>query len=749
MLDLKNTALEYALNRGWSVFPVHGITDAGGCTCGAPDCGRAGKHPTTGNGLKSATRDARGIGLLFRPGFNIGIATGEASGFWVLDIDGQLGEQTLASLEAEHGPLPATRVHFTGNGRHLMFRWPGYPIKNSVKKLGENLDVRGDGGYIVAAPSRHVSGVEYRFADIDAAIADAPEWLLAQVKREAEPVMPAGGHHQMPVDYSDRHLSVDQVREILSYISPDLSYDDWVHVGMGLHAGGYPVQVWDDWSREGAKYQAGDCWKRWKGFKPGHGVTMGTVWHHAMQSGWSPEFLEDDRPAGPHPAASFLARVRAKPATREDVADLVMPKIPRPLQSSLPFDPMALTGVIGDTVRWIVASSIRPQPELALLNVLAALGAVFGQRYATEWDTRTNVYIVGIAGTGSGKDHSRKQIKKLLLAANLSAYMAGDSIVSGAGLLRGLQAQAAQILHLDEFGMLLRAITDERGAPHMKAAAKAMTELFSASGSVFHGGHYAGSEAKPVIIDHPHLCIYGTSALSTYREALSRAAIASGELNRFLVLPAANDLPPLSRNVVGVTPSPKLVADWQAFTAPTAAGQGNLQGLGLANTSAPKTIVVRWERVLDRVHDIGDRADDIVRSHLKEGLAGVWTRYREQVLKLAMISAIARNPVVPMMEDGDLDFAEAVVRSSCDYVVHLARDHIADSRVEREVNEVLDYLRRAGDWVSKSDLARAFRSMAAKERGAILDDLVNVQGAVEVRMDRSAGKPVTEYRFAG
>ncbi len=310
--SLNDIALSYALNRGWAVFPVHGVTDSGACTCGTPDCGNAGKHPTTGNGLKAATKDARGVALMFRPGFNIAVATGEVSGFWVLDIDGQAGEQSLASIEAERGALPATRVHFTGNGRHLLFNWPGVPIKNSVKKLSDGLDVRGDGGYIVAAPSRHVSGVEYRFADIDAPIADAPAWLVDMVRKDA-PVgttMPAPAHHE----YADRHLTADQVREMLSYVSADLSYDDWVHIGMGLHAGGYPVQLWDDWSREGAKYQTGDCWKRWKGFKPGHGVTMGTVWHHAQAAGWSPEFIEHDRPNGPHPAERFLARVRAKPA---------------------------------------------------------------------------------------------------------------------------------------------------------------------------------------------------------------------------------------------------------------------------------------------------------------------------------------------------------------------------------------------------------------------------------------------------
>lgn len=749
MLDLKNTALEYAGNRGWACFPVHGLVD-GKCTCGNSACPNPGKHPATGNGLKSATTDPRGINLMFKPGYNLAVATGEVSGFWVLDIDGQAGESSLAGLESEHGPLPHTVTHYTGKGRHLFFRWPGVPVKNSVRQLGDGLDVRGDGGYIVAAPSMHASGVQYRFADLNAPIADAPDWLLSRVRRDAPSAAVYVGNAQ-PVEYADRDLTAAQVQDMLSHIHPDCDYQTWVEIGMGLHAGGWPVQMWDEWSRGGAKYQNGDCYKRWRGFKPGHGVTFGTVWHHAQANGWSPDSLDAGRADGPHPAAGFLAKLRAGPklpATAPAVASVPVPTAP----GCLPFRPMDLTGPIGDTVRWIVASSIRPQPELALLNVLAAMGAVFGRRYASPWDTRTNVYIVGIAGTGSGKDHSRKQIKKLLAAANLQDYMAGDSIVSGAGLLRGLSAQPAQILHLDEFGMLLRAITDERGATHMKAAAKAMTELFSASGSVFHGGHYAGTEAKPVIIDHPHMCIYGTSALSTYREALSRAAIASGELNRFLVLPAADDLPKLSRTVQDVAPPDRLVSAWATFGAPVAPGQGNLVGVGGRSAAPPKPILVRWDNVLDRVHDIGDRADEVVRDNRSRGLSGVWTRYREQVLKLAMISAIARNPLLPVLEDGDLDFAEAVVWASCEYVMHLAKDHIADNQTERDANAVLEFLRSAGSgsdgWVSKTDLSRAFRGLSGKARGALLDDLINVQDAVELRVDKSTeGKPKTYYRL--
>jgi putative DNA primase/helicase len=105
----------------------------------------------------------------------------------VLDIDAKSnGGQALAALEAEHGPLPATATALTGGGgRHLLFTHPGVEVRNSASRLGPGLDVRGDGGYIVAPPSRHASGLCYAWqrgnAASDLALAELPDWLLALV----------------------------------------------------------------------------------------------------------------------------------------------------------------------------------------------------------------------------------------------------------------------------------------------------------------------------------------------------------------------------------------------------------------------------------------------------------------------------------------------------------------------------------------------------------------------------------------
>lgn len=183
--SLLGAALAYA-GRGWYVFPLH--TAIGGrCSCGDPTCGSVGKHPRTKNGLRDATTDEPTIRRWWAkwPDANIGIATGAESGVVVLDVDANNGgEQSLLELKARHGPLPETVQAITGGGRHVYSRHPGgeVRIRNVVRVLGlPGLDLRGDGGYVVAPPSRHASGRQYLWElssdPADVPLAPLPAWL--------------------------------------------------------------------------------------------------------------------------------------------------------------------------------------------------------------------------------------------------------------------------------------------------------------------------------------------------------------------------------------------------------------------------------------------------------------------------------------------------------------------------------------------------------------------------------------------
>ena len=140
--------------------------------------------------LKRATTDVNWIvGWWDTQNFNIGVATGAGSGIWILDIDGDEGEATLRALEAQYGALPPTVEAITGRGRHLYWRWPtGRVIRNKqVNHHMPGLDVRGNGGYVLAPPSIHPSGRLYSWSvDSSDSFEDAPEWLLDLIAKDGD-----------------------------------------------------------------------------------------------------------------------------------------------------------------------------------------------------------------------------------------------------------------------------------------------------------------------------------------------------------------------------------------------------------------------------------------------------------------------------------------------------------------------------------------------------------------------------------
>lgn len=167
-----SAALKYA-EYGWAVFP----------------CNKK-KEPLTENGFYAASKDPAVIKQFFTKHTHctIGVATGKISGFWVLDIDvknGGKGTESLEGLENQYGKLPHTVESITwSGGRHIFFKYPDTGL-NCRTEIRTNIDVRGDGGYIIIPPSI-VNEKEYVWElsslPKETEIAEAPDWLYRIIK---------------------------------------------------------------------------------------------------------------------------------------------------------------------------------------------------------------------------------------------------------------------------------------------------------------------------------------------------------------------------------------------------------------------------------------------------------------------------------------------------------------------------------------------------------------------------------------
>lgn len=259
----------------------------------------------SGFNYTKASRSVAVIDKWFHPtdgrfaGWNLGIATGREGGVFALDVDRHGAEDGLANLNAltdEFGPLPdGPKAKTPNDGIHVLFRWQENAI-NSTAKIAPAIDTRGGDensckGHIVAWPSI-INGKMYEWIE-GGGIPDIPAWVMEKMGITWKPKGYGRGNENVGLDDLERKIDLDQIKRMLAAINPDdLGYDEWLRVGLSIksqHIDEKGLEVWDEWSKQGKRYKAGECDKRWNGFSLFGTVRAGTLFYYAKQAGWEPD----------------------------------------------------------------------------------------------------------------------------------------------------------------------------------------------------------------------------------------------------------------------------------------------------------------------------------------------------------------------------------------------------------------------------------------------------------------------------
>lgn len=300
-------ALHYA-SLGWLVLPLHNI-ESGSCSCGNSSCASPGKHPRLKSGLMDASRDPDQIQWWWSkwPNANVAIRTGRESGLVVIDIDPRNGGDL--SFESIEDLIPDTVMQMTGGGgAHYLFSYP--PLNQKVKSRSNilpGIDIKADGGYIVASPSDHQAGGVYEF---EASSEPNAQFMPVQVPPAIVDMLDLyTAEENITLEEEANAIELDQdeinkIKSALSYIPPE-DRDTWVQMGMALHNEGNTSQmfeIWDEWSQstEAGNYSARSQITTWRSFKnKKRKITLDTLWQGASRRGWvyGPEanltFLDD------------------------------------------------------------------------------------------------------------------------------------------------------------------------------------------------------------------------------------------------------------------------------------------------------------------------------------------------------------------------------------------------------------------------------------------------------------------------
>ena len=731
MVSPKSRALELQ-GRGFAILPLHSIDPNGCCSCGQEGCASPAKHPWLRHGLKEASADPADARVWWTrwPAANIGVRTGEVSGIWVLDIDPRNGgDDDLADLELEHGELPPTlQVATGGGGRHYYFKAPAGGM--SCGKLTAGIDIKGEGGYVVAPPSNHESGGSYQWVDREADILPAPDWLLIRPKQVAVAIEPLG------LDQAQEEP--EKAREIRAALEPVPAddRDEWLYVGMALHSaigelgGAVAFNLWTEWSKRSPKYDPADQARVWASFDDAGGVTLSTLFAVAKKYGVRVQARREFMPGqvdGQLEERQLPSVDEVELATLEAEGVVEMP--------DLLLNPR---GILGQLVDWMDETAIRPQRPFSVASALTVAGTILGRRYATETDLRANLYLVSVGPTGCGKNHARSAAKKVLVACGLEDRLGGEELASGQAILSRVAKHPAVLFQLDEFGLLMQAIQNPNAGSHLVAILSTLMKLFSSAADTFIGTEYADQEKRPrVEIECPSVSIYGTTTPETFYQALGSGHVVSGYLNRLLVVETSVNRP--RRQKARNTPVPAPVLEWAAKAGEASAAGGNLVGL---NPKEP-TVVPMSTGAAELFDAFDLEIDAMMERDRGTGLDALHNRAWEHAAKIALVVALCRGLDYPTIRAEDAEWAITFVKWCQTRMIHEVSTRVADSPFQAKVKECLVALVRAGErglTVREMGRTAVWARLTLRERSAVLEALEVAGQATEVRIP-TQGRP--------
>lgn len=773
MITPKELALSYVA-KGIHVFPCRSgeeVTDRIDAETGEIIVFKA-KTPLVSAGFKGATMNAPLVGRMWdrNPSAMVGIPTGEQLGAWVLDIDvhkdddGQVanGYETLAALEAKHGELPPTATAKTaGGGEHRYFKYAA-GVRNRGK-LGDGLDVRGSGGYVIAPGSVTDDGKEYTWIDYDGEgvppLADAPSWLL-------DLVLPPVTASQQMGEYNY------QAGENEAYVEKAVEAE--LELLAGTHQGGRGEQVNKSafslgtlvgagalsrseaeaglFSAAYANGVVGKDGEREIRAKIKRGLDAGIRQPRALPE---PTYARDETKAVD---TTYMIRNGLKQKPVEVVA--VEPPIEQllpPEEDDIPeykldavADLESLTypgGLVEDLIDWIVSSAEQPSRALAMAAVLPFVAALCGARYSTgSRDTRPNIYTVALADSGFGKEHARSQIKRLLMADQgvFEKYSGPARIMSASALREVLEANQSVSCQIDEFGGFVRDITDRKAGGHQRAISTDLRDYYSASSTFFEGAAYRGSPPKRIY--NPNLCIHGTSTPEQFWSALSSASAEDGLLPRLILF-----------HVTGKKPEP-VVPERDVRWVPhmLLARMADVAGINVVErrsvlkkalenvnggSKETKPKVIPWtEDALGILRSVKETIEAKESGVAAESQPFV-RRIIENAIKLSIIVAVGTDPNEPVITEAIFEWAACVAWTCAAAMLSEVSERLADNQREANYKKIQGLIKKSKGGITEGRLADRCKAIDGWQRDEILKDLQKTGQVEMVANDNGKGRP--------
>jgi len=673
---------------------------------------------------------------------NLGLLLGEPSG-WLVDVDLDCDEAVALAPEF----LPPTGAKSGRPGKlasHWWYVCEGAKTRKHQDPVSKKMivELRSTGAQTVVGPSIHPSGEPYDPVEGEPAVIDHAE-LAAAVTALAEAVLERRGRKSRSLDQRSplvksalpaipcEHIE-RRAAAYLDRIPPAISGSGghgqtyaaataMVH-GFGLDPEAAFNLLWDRYNPR--------CEPPWSEKELRHKVTDAASKPHDRPFGW----LRDSGPAEASDVdlSGLVVRVRAP------VADATLSPAPED-PGLLPPEALRVPGFVGEVMDYCLATAPYPSQTLAFCGALALQAFLAGRKVRDPGDNRTNMYLLGLAHSSSGKDWPRKINARVLQAVDLGTGL-GDRLASGEGVQDALHGTPSMLFQTDEIDGLLQSINRARDARFESIMGTLLT-MYSASNSIFPMRRKAGQN-EPGVIDQPCLVLFGTAIPNHYYAALSERMLTNGLFARMLILESGPRGEGQEPTVSELPERVLATAKWWSDLRP---GPGNLANAHptprvVPHTDEARALLVELRRSAEQAYGEAEGRRDAVATT-------VWGRASEQTRKLALIYAVSENHAEPAIGVEAVRWASRLVMHQTRRMLFMAANHAAETPFDELALRAMRKIREAPEGSLPHSVLLKRMKMDSRSFHDLIDTLVQ-RGDVLAESAATAGRSALIYRLA-
>lgn len=411
--------------------------------------------------------------------------------------------------------------------------------------------------------------------------------------------------------------------------------------------------------------------------------------------------------------------------------------------------PSAPSGFLARVVEYYNATSGNNQPLFAIQTAIALSSLVLGRSFISNYRNSSMLYLLNVGDTGTGKEHARFLMHEILTSAGLGELIAGSGYTSSTAVFSTLLAKPKHLTIIDEFGFYLES-ANAKNNTLQKMANSELMQVFGGADGCIRPKNYAtmklSKEEKTFLeqafVHYPHITMLAMATPDNLFANLGIEAIKSGFLNRILV--CISDAKRTIRRHKERMPVPDSILSW------IAAINARVGETPQNANEVPDAIQIHFSPDADQAQEEHQQKwIDIMENMASTGMADIGGRSTELAMRLALITALAENPLSETIERHHFEWAASWIDFNLMRLITESKIRISGSGFESQKKEALQAIRAAGEDGIKFSQMQSIPPFSRYTRRELTDVLAALEDANLIAQEHVAsggkGRPARTY----